>query len=83
MIDFLIKSSVSLNTSALAEYNQQLNKHASLREHLLSVAANLEFIDAGSIKILASSLAGLTNTTSELTRTASVSSLYSLFSHKI
>jgi hypothetical protein len=79
MIDFLIKSSVSLNESVLAEYKQQLNEHARLREHILPFAAKIKFVDADSIKIQASALAQSTAITSELTREISVSSRFSFF----
>ncbi len=79
MIDFLIKSSVSLNESALVEYKQQLNKHARLRDYLLSFEQNFAVIDADSIKMQASTLAQSTASTSELTRGTSVSSLFPFF----
>ncbi len=75
----MIKSSVSLNKSALAEYKQQLNEHARLRDYLLSAAQNFDAIDADSIKIQASTLAQSTASTSELTRAISVSSLFPFF----
>jgi len=79
MIDFMIKSSVSLNKSVFAEYKQQLNEHARLRDYLLSFAKNFTFIDADSIKMQASTLAQSTEITSELTRETSVSSRFPFF----
>jgi len=77
--DFLIKSFVSSNESARAEYKQQLNEHARLRDYLLSFAKNFTFIDADSIKLQASTLAQSTAITSELSRNTSVSSRFPFF----
>jgi len=61
-----------LNTSALAEYNQQLNSYANVRDYLMTYATNLPITTSDSIKLQASTLAQLTATTNQLTRAAAV-----------
>ncbi|CAF3130688.1 unnamed protein product [Rotaria sp. Silwood2] len=62
-------SSVSLNASALVEYNKQLNTYANVRDSLITYITNLMITTADSIKLQASSLAQLTQATNQLTRT--------------
>ncbi|CAF1454324.1 unnamed protein product [Rotaria sp. Silwood1] len=62
-------SSVSLNASALAEYNKQLNTYANVRDSLVTYITNLTITTADSIKLQASSLAQFTQATNQLTRT--------------
>jgi len=61
-----------LNASALAEYNQQLNSYANVRDYLMPYATNLAITTSDSIKLQASTLAQLTGTTNQLTRAAAV-----------
>ncbi|CAF5185488.1 unnamed protein product, partial [Rotaria sp. Silwood1] len=67
MLDVI--SSVSLNASALAEYNKQLNTYANVRDSLVTYITNLTITTADSIKLQASSLAQFTQATNQLTRT--------------
>jgi hypothetical protein len=73
MIVFGIKLSAPINMSALADFSQQLNKQAAIREYFLTIAANLSFMDANAIKLQASTLVKLTEATSQLTRVSCVS----------
>ncbi len=64
--------SVPLNTSALIEFNKQLNIQAYVRDYLMSFTTNLVIAGSNSIILQASSIEQLTQSTNELTRTASV-----------
>jgi 2-phosphoglycerate kinase len=61
-----------LNASALAEYNQHLNSYANVRDYLMTYTTNLAITTSDSIKLQASTLAQLTETTNQLTRAAAV-----------
>jgi hypothetical protein len=61
-----------LNTSALIQFNKQLNIQANIRDYLISFITNLIITTPNSIKLQASSLAQLTQATNQLTRTTSV-----------
>jgi hypothetical protein len=74
-----MKSSAPLNASALADYNQQLNEHANVRDYLMTFPTNLAITTSDSIKLQASTLAQLTGATNQLTRTASVNTNYFLW----
>jgi len=67
--------SVPLNTSALIEFNKQLNIQANVRDYLISFTTNLVIAGSNSIILQASSLAQLTQATNELTRTTSVNKI--------
>jgi hypothetical protein len=57
-----------LNKSALDEYNQNLNTYANARDYLITFTTNLAITTPNSIKLQASSLAQMTQTTNQLTR---------------
>ena len=61
-----------LNQSALDEYNAELNSHANVREYLMRFTTNLAITTSNSIKLQSSSLAQLTQSTNQLTRTTLV-----------
>jgi len=61
-----------LNTSALIQFNKELNIQANIRDYLISFITNLIITTPNSIKLQASSLAQLTQATNQLTRTTSV-----------
>ncbi|CAF3897839.1 unnamed protein product [Rotaria sordida] len=63
------KISVPLNTSALEEFNKELNIQANLREYLIHFTINLAITTVNSIKLQSASLARLTQATNQLTRT--------------
>jgi type III secretory pathway lipoprotein EscJ len=65
--------SVPLNITALIEYENQLNIQANIRDYLISFTTNLVIVTANNIQIQASSLAQLTQSTNQLTRTTAVS----------
>ncbi len=64
--------SVPLNTSALIEYNKQLNIQANVHDYLMTFTTNLIIGTSNSIILQATSLAQLTQATNQLTRTTSV-----------
>jgi hypothetical protein len=57
-----------MNASALAEYNQQLNVYANIRDSLIIYTVNLAVTIPDSIKLQASALAQFTQATNQLTR---------------
>ena len=61
-----------INQSALAQFNRQQNIYASLRDYLIKFTVNLTIGTPDSIKLQASSLAQLTQSTNQLTRTSLV-----------
>jgi hypothetical protein len=61
-----------MNASALAEYNQQLNVYANIRDSLIIYTVNLAVTIPDSIKLQASALAQFTQATNQLTRTTLV-----------
>jgi hypothetical protein len=70
--------SMPLNISALNEFNQQLNIYANLREYLIKYTTNILITISNSIQLQSSSLAQLTKTTNQLTRTTLVRFKYFL-----
>ena len=68
-------TSVPLNTSALVEYNKQLNSQAGIRDFLVPFTANLMITTSNSIILQASALVQLTQATNQLTRTTTVRKL--------
>jgi hypothetical protein len=54
------------------EYNKEINSYANLRECLMKFATNLTVTTINSIKLQSSTLAELTQTTNQLTRTTLV-----------
>ena len=58
-----------LNQSAMIEFTKDLNSQANVREYLLSFTTNLPITTANSIKLQSSTLAQLTKSTNQLTRT--------------
>ena len=67
--------SIPLNTSALIEYNQQLNNQAGIRDFLVPFTTNLIITTSNSIILQASAVAQLTQATNQLTRTTAVRKL--------
>ncbi|CAF3695439.1 unnamed protein product [Rotaria sp. Silwood1] len=67
-----IVSSVSYNVSALIEYNRQINIYANARDYLITFTTNIVVTNVNSIKLQASSLAQLTQSTNQITRTDSM-----------
>jgi len=74
---------MSLNQSALIEYNEELNSQANLRDYLMTFTTNLPLTTSNSIKLQSASLAQLTQATNQLTRTASVKSFFLLMTNSI
>ena len=74
LLDIMIlkQSWSSMNASALAEYNQQLNLYAGVRDYLITFSTNLLISTSDSIILQASSLVHLTQATNQLTRTTAV-----------
>jgi len=61
-----------LNKSALDEYNKELNVQANVLEYLITFTTKLAITTPNSIKLQASSLAQLTKSANQLTRTTLV-----------
>ena len=59
-----------MNATALAAFNQQLNNYANVRDFLMTFTSNLPITTANSVKLQASSLSQLTQSTNQLTRSA-------------
>jgi hypothetical protein len=76
IVDFLIRLflqvSTPLNDSALIEFNAQLNSYANIRDYLMQFTTNLAIMTSDSIKLQASTLAQLTQSTNQLTRSSVV-----------
>ncbi len=62
------------------DYNEELNKHANIRERLMIWVNHLSINTSEDVKFQSSILAKLTETTNQLTRKTSVDFLY-LFLH--
>jgi hypothetical protein len=56
----------------MTEYNKQLNIYANVRDYLMQFTTNLAITTSNSIKLQASSLSQLTQSTNQLTRTTAV-----------
>ena len=54
----------------MAKFNQELNSQANVRDYLMTYTTNILISTSNSIKLQASSLAQLTQSTNQLTRTA-------------
>lgn len=65
--------SSNMNSSALNEYKKQLNSYANIRDILIPYLTNLSITNSLSIQLQSSSLAQLTQTSNQLTRTSCVS----------
>jgi hypothetical protein len=59
---------VELNQSILIEYNKQVNIYAHIREYLIKFTNNLIIAGPNTIKLQASALVQLTQSTNQLTR---------------
>ena len=59
-----------MNESALATFNQQLNSYANVRDFLMTFTNTLAITTVNSVKMQASSLSQLTQSTNQLTRSA-------------
>jgi hypothetical protein len=66
--------SMSLNASAVDEYNEDLNTYANARDFLITFTSNLAITTSNSIKLQSSVLAQMTASTNQLTRAALVRS---------
>ena len=62
-----------MNTTALAEFNRKQNLYASVRDYLIASTVNLTIATPNSIRLQASALSQLTQSTTQLTRSSSVS----------
>lgn len=67
-----------MNNSIDADYNEQLNIHARVRDYLLTYLANLPHSTMENIQLQASVLSQLTKSSNELTRNAIVKKHFSL-----
>lgn len=61
-----------MNSSALIEYNKQMNIYADIRDYLITYTTDLMITTINSIKLQSSSLVQITQSTNQLTRTAAV-----------
>ena len=61
------------NESALIEYRKQLNTYANIRDYLMRFTSNLLISTSNSIKFQSTILVQMTQTTNQLTRSATVS----------
>ena len=68
----LRQSSTAMNTSGLAEFTRQQNLYASVRDYLIAFTMNLTIATPNSIRLQASSLSHLTQSTHQLTRSSVV-----------
>ena len=62
-----------MNESALIEYEKQLNVYANIHDYLMKFTSNLQMSTANNIKLQSTVLVQMTQTTNQLTRSASVS----------
>jgi hypothetical protein len=69
---FFFQVNVSLNESALIEYNKQLNSYSNVRDYLMTYTTNLSIMTSNSITLQASTLTQLTQSTNQLTRSSAV-----------
>ncbi|UJR14316.1 hypothetical protein I4U23_001310 [Adineta vaga] len=67
-----INSDVITNHSSNIDYIQKLNTLSNIRDYLMNVTVVLSVVNIDSIKLLATSLAQLTKSTNELSRTSSL-----------
>ncbi|CAF0739918.1 unnamed protein product [Adineta ricciae] len=65
-------SSVTKNNTTVIDYAERLNTLAGVRDYLMKCTASLAILNVNSVKLLAASLAQVTQTTNELTRTSSL-----------
>ena len=61
-----------MNISTLADYSEYINIYANIRDYLIRFTTNLLITTVDSIILQSSTLAQLTNSTNQLTRTALV-----------
>ena len=73
------QTSTMSNTSAFAQYKQQLNSYAEMREYLLTFSSKFSITTPNSVNLQASALTQLTQATNQLTRTSSVCALKLFF----
>jgi hypothetical protein len=64
--------STILNQSALNEFNKEINSYANVQEYLITYTQNLAITTSSSIQLQSSTLAQLTKSTNQLTRTTLV-----------
>ena len=66
------QTSTPMNASALTEFNRKQNLYASVRDYLIASTTNLTIATPNSIRLQASSLSQLTQSTNQLTRSSVV-----------
>ena len=67
-----VSSATSSNESAIAAYKQQINSYANARDYLMRFTDSLLITTSYSIKLQSASLAQLTQSINQLTRTSAV-----------
>ena len=67
------QTSTPMNASALAEFNRKQNLYAGVRDYLIASVVNLTIATPNSIRLQASSLSQLSQSTNQLTRASAVS----------
>jgi hypothetical protein len=65
-----------MNASALAEFTRKQKTFATVREYLITFIINLTIASPKSIRLQASSLSQLTQSTHQLTRSSTVTQSY-------
>ena len=61
-----------MNATALAEFTRKQNEYAVVRDYLIASTINLTIATPNSIRLQASSLSQLTQSTNQLTRSSAV-----------
>ena len=61
-----------MNASALAEFTRKQNEYAGVRDYLIASTVHLTIATPNSIRLQASSLSQLTQSTNQLTRSSAV-----------
>ena len=61
-----------MNATALAEFTRKQNEYAGVRDYLIASTLNLTIATPNSIRLQASSLSQLTQSTNQLTRSSAV-----------
>ena len=61
-----------MNASAMVEFNRKQNLYAGVRDYLIAYTINLTIATPNSIRLQASTLSQLTQSTNQLTRSSAV-----------
>ena len=72
-----VSSATSSNESAIAAYKQQINSYANARDYLMRFTDSLLITTSNSIKLQSASLAQLTQSINQLTRSSAVTMRFS------